>query len=349
MKKTLVAIAALTAVSAFAQSSVSITGVLDASYSSTSGNGTTVSTKADTVNASIGSATSAINLAVVEDLGSGMKAQVFYGIDPRNMFANSTSSTLGRHEMYIGLSGGFGSIKLGSPNTAALSANGAGQVFGTATGGAYTNIVTASGSAVRFNNSVRYDTPAFSGFSASVNYAPGNKDATAQTATLAAAPQVTDIGLAYSNGPLNVNYSNLKRSAVVAASVAAQADGTASFGLAAVSATEASTYQSLGANYTMGAFKLLAGYGKGEKSAASNADSKLSTLGASYTFGANTILAAKTKTTLGTAAAREATGVRYDRALSKRTVAYVVHEAYDSGATSANKTNITAVGVRHAF
>jgi predicted porin len=194
-----------------------------------------------------------------------------------------------------------------------------------------------------------YDTPAFSGFSASVNYAPGNKDATAQTATLAAAPQVTDIGLAYSNGPLNVNYSNLKRSAVVAASVAAQADGTASFGLAAVSATEASTYQSLGANYTMGAFKLLAGYGKGEKSAASNADSKLSTLGASYTFGANTILAAKTKTTLGTAAAREATGVRYDRALSKRTVAYVVHEAYDSGATSANKTNITAVGVRHAF
>jgi predicted porin len=55
------------------------------------------------------------------------------------------------------------------------------------------------------------------------------------------------------------------------------------------------------------------------------------------------------KTTLGTAAAREATGVRYDRALSKRTVAYVVHEAYDSGATTANKINTTAVGVRHAF
>jgi predicted porin len=55
------------------------------------------------------------------------------------------------------------------------------------------------------------------------------------------------------------------------------------------------------------------------------------------------------KTTLGTAAAREATGVRYDRALSKRTVAYVVHEAYDSGATTANKINTTAVGVRHSF
>jgi predicted porin len=353
MKKTLIAIAALAATSAFAQSSVTISGILDASYSSTSGNATNVSTKAETVSASVGSATSAINLSAVEDLGGGMKAQAFYGIDPRGMFANSTSSTLGRHEMYVGLSGGFGSIKLGSPNTAALSVIGAGHIFGTATGGAYTNIVTASGSAVRFNNSVRYDTPKFGGFSASVNYAPGNDDATVQTATLAAAPQVTDIGLAYSNGPLNVNYSNLKRSAVVGAGALAQAPGNT--GLALVAATQASTFQSIGANYTMGAVKLLAGYGKGDKSgataspAAVDLDSKFTTFGASYTFGANTILASMSKTTLGTAAAREATGVRYDRALSKRTVAYVVYEAYDSGATTANKTNITAVGVRHAF
>jgi predicted porin len=349
MKKTLVAIAALAAFGAQAQSSVTISGLLDASYSSTSGNGTTVSTAADTVNASIGSATSAINIAAVEDLGGGMKAQVFYGIDPRNMFANSTSSSLGRHEMYVGLSGGFGSIKLGSPNTAALSTMGAGQIFGTATGGAFANGTTAAGSGVRFNNSVRYDTPAFSGFSASVNYAPGNNDATAQTATLAAAPAITDIGLAYSNGPLNVNYSNLKRGAVVAATAAAQADGTASFGLAAVTAAEASTYQSLGANYTMGAFKVFAGYGKGDKSGASNADTKYNSYGASYTTGKTTILAGLTDATIGTAAKRKATGVRVDYALSKRTVAYIVNEAYDSGATSANKTNITAVGVRHSF
>ncbi len=349
MKKTLIAIAALAATSAFAQSSVTINGLLDVSYSSTSGNATTVSTKADTVNASIGSATSAINLAAVEDLGGGMKATAFYGIDPRNMFANSSSSTLGRHEMYVGLSGGFGSIKLGSPNTAALSAMGAGQIFGTATGSAFANGTTAAGSAVRFNNSVRYDTPAFNGFSASVNYAPGNNDATAQTQTLAAAAQVTDIGLAYSNGPLNVNYSNLKRSAVVAATASAQADGTASFGLAAVTAAEASTYQSLGANYTMGAIKLFAGHGKGDKSGASAADTKYNSLGASYTTGKTTFLVGMTDATIGTAAKRKATGARVDYALSKRTVAYIVNEAYDSGATSANKTNITAVGVRHSF
>ncbi len=349
MKKSLVALAALAATSAFAQSSVSITGLLDASYHAISGSGTTVSTKANSVSSSIGSATSAINFNVLEDLGGGLKAQVFYGIDPRGMFNNSTANTLGRHEMYLGLSGGFGSIKLGSPNTAALSAHGAGQVFGTATGGAYANITTASGSAVRFNNSVRYDTPAMSGFSASVNYAPGNDDATAQTATLAAAPKATDIGLAYSNGPLNVNYSHLKRSAVVAATASAQADGTAGFGLAAVTAAQASTYKTLGINYKIGDLKVFAGNGKGTKSAASDTDSKLTTMGASYTMGKTTLLVGTAKTKLGTAADRKATGMRIDYELSKRTTAYLVNESYDSGATSANKTNITAVGVRHSF
>ncbi len=355
MKKTLVAIAALAAFGAQAQSSVTISGVLDASYSSVGGNGTTVSTDANSVNASVGSATSAINIASVEDLGGGMKATAFYGIDPRAMFANNTAA-LGRHEMYIGLSGGFGSVKLGSPNTAALSVNGVGNIFGTATGGAYTNIVTASGSAVRFNNAVRYDTPAFNGFSANVTHSTGNKDATAG----GYAPEITDIGLAYSNGPLNVSFSNLTRSATVEqAASTAWAAGNA--GTALVSATAKSTYNSLAANYTMGAVKVFAGYGKGDKSTPKvsasgtttavtlNEDTKYSTVGASYTFGNNTILASMSKTTLGTAAAREATGVRYDRALSKRTVAYVVHEAYDSGATTANKINTTAVGVRHSF
>jgi predicted porin len=368
MKKTLVAIAALAAFGAQAQSSVTISGVLDASYSAVSGNGTTANNKLDSVNASIGSATSAINLAAVEDLGGGMKTTVFYGIDPRAMFANNANG-LGRHEMYVGLSGNFGSVKLGSPNTAALSVNGVGNVFGTATGGAYANIVTASGSAVRFNNAVRYDTPALNGFSANVTHSTGSKDATA-----GGTPQITDIGLAYSNGPLNVSFSNLTRSAVAGqAAVTNKCGGTTactssdtvdeitSVGSAAVAAVEKSTYKSLAANYTMGAVKVFAGYGKGDKStpkvSASGTtaavtigeDSKYNTVGASYTFGSNTILASMSKTTLGTAAAREATGVRYDRALSKRTVAYVVHEAYDSGATTANKINTTAVGVRHAF
>ncbi len=325
---------------------MSITGLLDASYHSISGSGTTVSTKAQSVSASTGSATSAINISAVEDLGGGLKAQAFYGIDPRAMFNNS-ANVLGRHEMYLGLSGGFGSIKLGSPNTAALSAHGAGQVFGTATGSAYANITTASGSAVRFNNSVRYDTPAMAGFSASVNYAPGNDDATAQTTTLAAAPKVTDVGLAYTNGPLNINYSHLSRSAVVAATAAAQAAGNT--GIAAVTAAAKSTYKTFGINYKIGDLKVLYGNGKGDKSAASDTDSKLTTMGASYTMGATTLLVGSAKTTLGTAAARKATGLRIDQELSKRTVAYVAYESYDSGATSANKTTTTAVGVRHSF
>ncbi len=362
MKKSLVALAALAATSAFAQSSVSITGLLDASYHSISGSGTTATTKLNSVSSSVGSATSAINISALEDLGGGMKAQAFYAIDPRAIFNNSTGA-LGRHEMYVGLSGGFGTIKLGSPNTAALSAHGAGQVFGTATGSAYANLATASGSAVRFNNSVRYDTPAMAGFSASVNYTPGNTDATSG----GAAQGATDVGLSYSNGPLNVVYSNLTRTAtdaqdaVAATCTALNTPVGCNTGTAAVAANVKSTYKSLGANYTMGDFKVLYGYGKGDNSTpkvsasgttaavTAGEDSKFSSLGASYTMGATTFLVGTAKTKLGTAADRKVTGMRIDYALSKRTTAYLVNEGYNTGATSANKINTTAVGVRHSF
>ncbi len=357
-KSFIVALAALAATASFAQSSVTISGLLDLSYHSVSGNSTNATTKFDSISTSVGSATSAINLNVVEDLGGGLKAQAFYAFDPRNNINNSNAG-IGRHEAYVGVSGGFGNIRLGSINTANLQANGAGAVFGTATGSGFAEIQTAAGGGVRFNNSLRYDTPTFNGFAASVTYTPGNKDAL----TGGAQPQVTDLGLSYNNGPLAVNFSSLQRSAVdaqAAVSVTAPASQVSSGGSvtagtgapggqAAVTATAKSTFNLIGATYTIGNAKLFAGYGDGDKSGTGSVDSKLTRVGATYTMGAVTLLGSYSTLELGTDPKRKTTGLRADYALSKRTFAYAGYEAYDSGAASANKRNTAMVGVRHSF
>ena len=190
-----------------------------------------------------------------------------------------------------------------------------------------------------------------------MTYAPGNNDATAGGAQ----PQVTDLGLSYTSGPLSVSFSNLQRSAVGAQDAVAAVAGQlgsggsvtsgafAPWGQAAVTATPKSTFNLIGVNYTMGAARVFAGYGDGSKSGTGAVDSKLTRVGASYTMGAVTLLGSYSTLELGTAAKRTASGVRADYALSKRTAAYAGYEAYDSGATTTNKRNTAMVGVRHTF
>ena len=98
----------------------------------------------------------------------------------------------------------------------------------------------------------------------------------------------------------------------------------------------------------MGAARVFVGYGDGDKSAAGS-DVKVTRVGATYTMGAVTLLGQYATTEIGTAAERKTTGLRADYALSKRTAAYLGYESYNSGATTANKTNLMAVGVRHSF
>ncbi len=333
MKKSLIALAALAATASFAQSTVTLSGVVDFAYGSASGSATTNATKLQTVSQSTYTAsTSAINFAVVEDLGGGLRAEARYEIDPRawtNGTGVSTAGALGRHQSFVGLSGGFGAIKLGVMNAASLNAYSASSPLGTGIGSgfSFSDHTAVSVGTVRYNNSVRYDTPRFNGFSASLTYAPGNDDA----GGTAALPQITNLGLNYNQGPLNVAFSSLQTTATNATTAAPK-----------------STYNFIGANYSFGAARVFAGYGDGSKSAA-GADAKVTRVGATYTMGAVTLLGQYATTKIGTAADRKTTGLRADYALSKRTVAYVGYESQDSGAASANKLNLMAVGVRHNF
>jgi len=223
MKKTLVALASIASVSAFAQ--VSITGLVDMGYGRIDykGNAVTFSALPN------GSATSNFTFLVSEDLGGGMKADARWEIDPDlTQTVGKTSGTpatgttsnvtsfLGNGYSFLGLSGGFGALKMGTINYATLSANGDGNLgIGTAIGSGYR---VSSFDAVRAQNSMRYDTPDMNGFSASYmlsekNDLQANVLTTGMTGNLVNQTQgrdkASEFGLLYSKGPLTARYAAL--------------------------------------------------------------------------------------------------------------------------------------------
>jgi len=227
MKKSLVALAALAATSAFAQSTVSLTGNLDVGYQMFEIRGNKFTNSAG----SNGSSTSSMFFRGSEDLGGGLKAnfQVEIGVAPsetssRTAGTAATGTTsnipasLGNGASFLELaSPAFGSIKLGTPNLATLSANGDGNSgFSTAIGSGYR---VTSFDAVRFQNSLRYDTPNFNGFSASLlqsakNDKQSNAGTTGQIGNLMnqtnGRDQAQEFGVTYAKGPLTVRYADLK-------------------------------------------------------------------------------------------------------------------------------------------
>jgi len=387
MKKTLVALAALAATASFAQSSVTITGNLDFAYSNTTGtsltnNGTTFATTTGT------GSTSVINLDAIEDLGGGMKATVHYGLDPRtlandglgvtnaktNVTSNgnaivadtvigtttgaNTATGLGRDEVYIGLSGGFGNLRLGSPNSISLNTHQVASPLGTGIGSGYAQISQLSAVTTRFNRSVRYDSPVMSGFSVSALYAPG--DDTAATATNAAVAlgipnnrNVTEVALAYANGPLNVQAANISQ--------AAQTNATGFYSSATLANSAKTSSNMLSANYTIGATTLYAGFINGDAIAASATPStvKSSRVAIKHTMGAVAVIVQAQDLTTTTAAGAETkatlSGARVDYSFSKTTVAYLGYQKYDSGAaystsalTGGDNTTVS-IGLRKSF
>ena len=92
MKKSLIALAALAATGAFAQSSVTLSGNLD--FAGASVGGSQLWAKGSTVSTTVGTAsTSVINIRAVEDLGAGMKVTAHYGLDPRSLVNDSYAVT----------------------------------------------------------------------------------------------------------------------------------------------------------------------------------------------------------------------------------------------------------------
>jgi predicted porin len=203
MKKTLIAAAALVA-AAGAMADVTVTGTLDATLRmSDDGTAATTAVGRD------GSGTTGVIFKASEDLGDGLKAIGLYEHD-FDFTGGANPANGGAGEKYVGLQGGFGTIKLGAPNAPSLTIQSGlrGAPFGTKDGGRATaGGNTAGGNATvstlfgksltRYDGSIVYETPNLNGFTAVVDYVPASEDAAGvETAS------VMDIGAFFRSGPI---------------------------------------------------------------------------------------------------------------------------------------------------
>jgi len=146
MKKTLVALAAASAVSAFAQ--FSITGNVDVGYRAVNVDMNSQSKYSGILNNN--ASTTAFFFQGKEDLGGGLTASFMAELDwnpVTSTSANQSSTSVQLSQVYTGtpfngeqflaLSGGFGTVKFGAPNSPMLSVIGDSNPFGTAFGGGF--------------------------------------------------------------------------------------------------------------------------------------------------------------------------------------------------------------------
>lgn len=206
MKKTAIALTTLLVSGAYAQSSLTLSGAMDVGIEKS---GSHEPFKLESGRSS----NTYFRINGVEDLGGGLKAIFF--IQTVVSADTGFSSSVGNDGSFVGLSGGFGSINLGKSlnpiflQALTYSANGTKGVSGFSTlgDGAGDFVVpgdkgTLNNGGVTVNNQITYSTPNFSGFSATLGYAPsevkGEKDHKA-------------VALQYVNGALMVAVGHATR------------------------------------------------------------------------------------------------------------------------------------------
>ena len=202
MKKTLIALAALAAGSAFAQSSVTMYGLLDVGYNfHSAGPGT---------NVQMGNfhGPSRFGIKGSEDLGGGLKAN--FNLESGNLGLDTGSSAVafGR-EAWVGVSGRFGETRLGLTSSFGTKATAAFDLNEISKSSAMDNAgispVTWYGSSRR-GNQFQYISNNYSGFSGGVAYDLSADATSLSTGSKGAAITTTkstaQVMGAYANGPI---------------------------------------------------------------------------------------------------------------------------------------------------
>lgn len=200
MKKSLISIAVLGAMSsaAFAQSNVTIYGILDAGIVSERGGKDGNVTKVSSGTASA----SRIGFKGTEDLGGGLNAifKLETGVKVDDGQLDNTSNRLFNRESYVGLSSKTaGTLTLGRQYTPYYEVlRDVADPFAVGYAGTAKNIFPVAGAETRNDNAVVYRTPNQFGFVGTVSYSLG------EVASDASAQRQLGASLVYGNGPLNV-------------------------------------------------------------------------------------------------------------------------------------------------
>lgn len=332
MKKSLIALAVLAASGAsFAQSSVTLYGIVDAYVGSISQTGSETQMVVD----SGGVSDSRWGIKGSEDLGGGLKANFLLekGFDVDS--GKETGSGFNR-QAYVGFSGGFGEVKLGNVYTAYDDISGSSTaVFDSALAPANgpAGVWLSTGYNGNPGNNVYYVTPSFGGFSAAVSYALGeNKTSGATKVGDGSASAVTSLNAQYAAGPLFVGFGYQTE--------APKGGGTST------------DFTRLAATYDLGVAKVLAGYGYVKKPG--DVSTTEWQLGVDYSVASNIVLSASYAYSDDNANAGDVTRKGYGFAaayvLSKRTTAYGGFTNKTNGLKAGDvDTKIFAVGVKHTF
>ncbi len=328
MKKSLIALAVMAAAgAASAQSSVQLYGIADVWFGSTKTETPTSSVR-QTVLEDGGVSNSRWGIKGSEDLGGGLKAN--FKMEQRVNLDSGAASGFNR-EAYVGLSGGFGEVQFGRMWTAYDDVVGAhNAVFDSDLAPANSIFYTSTVYNSNPNNGVKYISPNFGGFTFGASYAMGED----KTATLSAS-SVAAFNAQYANGPVSV--------AVAYQTEEPQGNGAST------------DFTRIGGSYDFGVAKLLASYGKAEDG---TGEANEYQIGVDVPLASNIILSASYATSEEESAAgvkgdeRQGFGAAVAYVLSKRTTVYagLTQVSTDNSAgQEIAKTNIYAIGVKHAF
>ena len=371
MKKHLIAAAVAAAVmapAAFAQSSVTVYGVVDFGYDDRKVDGsiagaTGVVTAGKTTTRGFfpnNNATSRIGFRGTEDLGGGLKAsfQIETGFNATAATVGSStnsgttsagSTTFGDRALWLELSGDFGALRAGRQDTnqraQVLAYNMAG--YSNVTGNNMSATAPDTGNGITMiddrYNAVKYTSNSFGGLR--LNAAVFQDEVKGATAATDAGGSGFDIGAVYSAGPLSASLAYLNSDAKT---------GTTN--------DKEKKVVMAGASYDLGAAKLAVMYQDAENkdSIATNTNQEVKAyqLGVAVPVGGSVTAFAtwgKTETKYATALATVdgnayQLGGRYN--LSKRTSAYAVYGNTSrdalTGGVEAKITEV-AVGLQHSF
>jgi predicted porin len=367
MQKKIIALAIATlSGAAFAQSNVTISGNIDLGFQRVTQETAAAGKDAQNSYVGNGSSTSTIVFSGTENIGNGMNVGFLLASDFTAGAQNAgATQQMFNSQNYIQVGGGFGTLQAGIVNNTSLEASSASQPFGTAIGSGYSGtfgrldgfstagnpaavaiagnslgVNTAGARLVRSSQSAKYITPSFGGLQGTlVHVWKNNND---QFASMGQ----TELGLKYSNGPMNVVYAYTNMQGTDAANPANTLDGVGNV-----------KHNMLGGNFAMGPATLYAGWTSSKGGAIAGADTINQT---SYNFALKyavsgnmavmaNILRANDKMVANED--RNLTGLGLDYSLSKRSVAYVRYEAGDNDKSLANDGKFTrmALGLRHAF
>ena len=306
MKKSLIALAALAATGAvFAQSSVTLSGTVETGVEKRfSGDAFRMTSNRN--------GTSNWTLSGKEDLGGGLNA-VFQVSTAFNTDTGETTAAnaLGNNGMFVGLTGGFGTLRMGRPvNTLYGNAMFANTTKGVSLHDSNTvlsGLVANAGNSVYVNNAIQYHSPIMAGFQVQLEFAPSE---------LKGADDGMGVAVRYANGPLAVSLTNYKGAGTDAITRAAP-------GVTTPANLKPKAVNQLAAAYDFGMAKLFLTYRAQGKGGSINANNDTGyALGATAPVGPGSLyFSYNVREQLGDDGQTIIAGYKYN--FSKRTLAFV--------------------------